>query len=181
MRIKKQWIFLTFLIFIMLIINIVLPKWNRGKTYNATQLPSEFCTGNETRIVDNLDQTGCLTFGPYINQEAGKIQVTILYETNGVENWVDIYSDSLKKTFQKAKLDPTKKKIILEAEIDTNITDLEIRNHYEKSGYLRVEKIIIKERVKDLQIMIGIYNLLFLAGIIGWYVKSRINSFQRKE
>ncbi len=181
MRIKKQWIFLIFLIFIILIINIVLPKWNRGKIYDATQLPSEFCTENETRIVDNLDQTGCLTFGPYKNQEAGRIQVTILYETNGTENWVDIYSDDLKKTFQKAKLDPTKRKIILEAEIDTDITDLEIRNHYEKSGYLSIEKIIITERVKDLQMIIWLYDLLFLSGIIGWYVKSRIASFQQKE
>ena len=157
---RKQWLAVIGLVFGLLIVNLFLPNWNRGKVYLATDLPSEFCVEQEPRVVENAEKIGCLTFGPYLEQEAGTIQVTVVYETNIEGNWVDIYSDILKQTFQKANLDPKKKEITLEAEIDKNVTDLEIRSHYEGNGYLRVEKIIVTERVEDLRVVVWIYNCL---------------------
>lgn len=174
---KKKWGLVICFILILLVLNLYLPKWNRGKTYYATDLPSEFCIGNEVRVVENQSKTGCLTFGPYREQEAGNIQVTVVYETNVEGNWVDVYSDSLKETFQKADFDPKKNKIIFEAEISKPVTDLEIRSHYEGNGYLQVKKIVITERVKELQIIIWIYDLLFLGGVVFVFIKQLVMHF----
>lgn len=165
---KKQWLMGACLIFGLLIVNLFLPNWNRGIVYWATDLPSEFCVEQEPRVAENLEKTGCLTFGPYREQEAGKIQVTVVYDTDTEGNWVDIYSDTLKETFQKAGFDPARNEITLEAEIGEDVTDLEIRSHYEGNGYLQIEKIIVTERMEDLQMVIWIYNLIFLGGLIGW-------------
>ncbi len=167
------------LIFGLLIVNLFLPNWNRGIVYWATDLPSEFCVEQEPRVAENLEKAGCLTFGPYREQEAGKIQVTVVYDTDIEGNWVDIYSDILKETFQKAAFNPAENEITLEAEIDEDVTDLEIRSHYEGNGYLQIEKIIVTERMEDLQMVIWIYNLIFL-GVLFFSLK-QVFRYKKKE
>ena len=49
-------------------------------------------------------------------------------------------------------------------EITEDVEDLEIRSYYE-TGYLKIDKVVIMDRVDDLKVVILIYDAMFLISI----------------
>lgn len=161
---KKYFIGYIVIITLLVFNNVFLPMLNSGIYYPSEALPSQLCTEG-ARIADNT-LAGYLTFGPYVSVEAQKIYVDVFYKTDSDNNTVDVYSGTLDKIFASEKLDLSRDKMRIEADITEDIADLEIRTFYQGQGYLSVEGIMLLTRQNDLFLIIIIYDVIYLAILI---------------
>jgi energy-coupling factor transporter transmembrane protein EcfT len=87
-NLKNFYIFTTFLIFLVVIINLLYPNTSNKIYYNASELPSQ--TGrllNNIRCADKDDKEGFLTYGPYIKLKHGKkYKFNLIYSSNQNNN-----------------------------------------------------------------------------------------------
>lgn len=161
---QKVITYIVGVIAIVLLIGVV-PKLKRGSTYDARNLPSEFVTGDDERVIINGGREGFLTFGPYTRMEKGNIKVKIYYETDSNKNWVDVFSNKDEITFGKNLLSNEKNTISFDVEISKSVEDLEIRVHYCGEGNLNVKKIRIETIESKSQVFIK-FIYIIIASLI---------------
>lgn len=160
--IVKKYVINACILLCILFINIAAWKMNTGQIYDARNLPSELCVENNERVATDESEKGCLVFGPYVEQEQGIIRVTVKYETDTEQNWVDVYSNKKQITFEKLYLSPNKNSVTFDVHITEDIDDLEVRGYFEGTGHFKLESIKIMDRVESLYMVVGCYDVLML-------------------
>ena len=99
-----KWLFIV-LLFVFINISI----HNSGQQeFLGIELPSELVAHDAPKVVNNLERWGNLTFGPYITLNQGTYKITIDYQTDSKENFIDVISGQTKEPYYKEYLAPNK-------------------------------------------------------------------------
>lgn len=149
---------------LMLFNNLLLPKLNKV-SFSFDDFSSEFLNIGDHKEANGGDP-GYLAFGPYIDCGSGSFSVSVSYSADSDGNSVDVYSASLGEKFAEAGLSPGSSYVVVSGELPADVTDLEIRVFYCGNGSLSLNKAAISERITDMYIIIGIYDVVLLAAAV---------------
>lgn len=163
----KKNIIISYIVIGLLLIfnNFFLPYLNL-KEYSFDAFQSDFFNAGDKKIIDS-GTAGRLAFGPFIGCSRGQLRVKVVYSGNSSGSTVDIYSDNNRQVYAELELPENQNSVTLEADIPADLSDMEIRVHYSGNGALSLDKAVVSERINDLNIIILIYDIIFVVIVIG--------------
>ena len=168
-----KWLFIV-LLFVFINISI----HNSGQQeFLGTELPSALVAHDAPKVVNNLERWGNLTFGPYITLNQGTYKITIDYQTDSKENFIDVISGQTKEPYYKEYLAPNKDQTEFKVTLEEPVSGLEIRTFYNGAGSFEVQKISIEKAVGSYQITVNVVLLLLL---LFYEVKGKKASYEIK-
>ncbi|MCH5203859.1 MAG: hypothetical protein J1F03_03870 [Oscillospiraceae bacterium] len=164
---NKKRVVISYIVIVLLLlfVNLVLPRINI-KEYSFDVFPSNLVSAGEKKSITD-GTAGYLAFGPYIGCDRGKLRIEVFYTADSAGNTVDIYSNQNDRAFAKLELPINHHSVTLDADLPDDVTDMEFRVYYSGQGTLELDKVLVSERMTDLNIIILIYNIILVAvGIV---------------
>lgn len=151
---------------IILAINLILLLLKKELNFNVEELPSSIVNTKEKKAVDG-DESGYLTYGPYVSLKQGDYKIVVNYNTDSDLNTVEIFSLAENKYYYKDNLSSTKNKKTISFSLDKDINDLEIRIFFAGSGELSVDKMILTKNHIYIKLLLNIILFCFLLNSFG--------------
>jgi len=145
--------------------------------FSAKELYSGLVEQEAPRMVENLDRTGHLTYGPYITLTKGTYDITVFYRTDAENNYVDVMSAPLDMLYYEDYLEAGLEQKKIRLTFEEAVPDLQIRTYYAGEGLLSVEKIAIE---KDVVLSLVIANLLISAFVLFYELNVKKASYEMK-
>ncbi len=137
------------------------------KHFENKDFTPKFENTYEIQQNDYSDYSGVFTYGPYIGLPKGEYNITINYNTNDDNNYIDIYSNGkLISKDMDVSLDKNENFKTVNLKLDENIEDLEIRTYYGGYGYFKFNGIDIESTDIIYNDSLFISALIFLALVV---------------